>query len=335
MIYQWHIETWRRITAPSSRRPHAYLLHGPAGCGKRRLAEALAAWHLCEAEEGAERPCGACDACRWLGQGSHPDLRVLEPEASSEAPATEEGGSRSAKRPRNLITVDQVRDLAGFLAVSPHRGRAKVILVTPADALNVHAGNALLKSLEEPPPDTVFLLVAHRPRQLPATVVSRCVRVPLPLPARKEAAAWLGARGVQDPLARLAEAGGAPLLAEALAVQGRDAERDALHALLRNPETIDPVRDAAALERIDLLSLVEWQQKWCCDLLQASMRSPVRYNPGLDAVLQQLANKVEPWRLAAHWRGLGELRRLARHPLNPRLYCEDLLQHYCKVFARP
>lgn len=332
MILPWHKDVWARLTAPTRRAPHAYLLHGRAGTGKRQLAEAFAAWHLCEAT-GVQRPCGACDACRWLEQGSHPDLRTLEPEASAEEGAADgEGGARMGKRPRQHITIEQVRELAGFLGVSPHRGRAKVVLVAPADALNAHATNALLKSLEEPPPDTVFLLVSHRPRQLAATIVSRCVQVPLPMPPRSDAETWLVERGLRNPVNLLADAGGSPLLAEALADDERLGQRQVMLRLLEDPEAIDPARDGAALERMDLVNVVDWHQKWCCDLLHARMQVQVRYNPGLANQIKNLSGTIDPLALAAHWHAVAGFRRLARHPLNPRLFCEDLLEQYRRMF---
>jgi DNA polymerase-3 subunit delta' len=332
MIFSWHKEVWSRLTAPNPRRLHAFLLHGRAGTGKRRLAEAFAAWQLCETGSG-QRPCGSCDACRWLEQGSHPDLRVLEPQANAEDTSRDgEGASRASKRPRQHITIDQVRGLADFLTVSPHRGRAKVVLVVPAETLNAHAANALLKSLEEPAPDTVFLLVAHRVRQLPATIISRCVQVPLPLPSRAESVAWLAQRGSKNAADLLADAGGAPLLAEAQADAERTKQRQVVLRLLSDPAVIDPPRDGAALERMELVDVVDWYQKWCCDLMNARMRAPVRYNPGMAARIDQLAAGSDPLALATHWQDTMELRRLARHPLNPRLYCEDLLARYCRVF---
>ncbi len=265
----------------------------------------------------------------------HPDLRVVAPEADGEdGGGQDDGKGRPPKRARQQVTVDQVRALGDFLSVSPHRGRAKVVLIAPAESMNPQAANALLKSLEEPPPDTVFILVAHRPRQLPATILSRCLRVPLPLPSRADAEAWLSARGLSEAAEWLANAGGAPLLAEELSAQPAE-QRPVLLKLLVNPAGIDPARDGGSLERGDLLSLVDWHQKWCCDLLYASMQVPVRYNLAAAAAIRRLAPTADPVALAAHWRETTGFRRLARHPLNPRLFCEDLLGRYRRVFHRP
>ncbi|HSO05970.1 MAG TPA: DNA polymerase III subunit delta' [Pelomicrobium sp.] len=336
MVVPWHKDAWQRLTAAPQSGGHAYLLHGRAGTGKQRLAEAFIAWMLCEASDAERpRPCGSCDACRWAAQGTHPDLRVVAPEIEGdEASGGDEARGRAPKRSRQQITVDQVRSLADFLAVSPHRGRAKAVLIAPAEALNSQAANALLKSLEEPPPGTVFVLVAHRPRQLPATILSRCVKVPLPLPPRAEAEAWLSARGLKEPAEWLADAGGAPLLAEELSARPAE-HRPVLLKLLANPASIDPPRDGASLERGDLLSIVDWHQKWCCDLLYASMQVPVRYHLPAAAVIRGLASTADAVGLAAHCREMTDFRRLARHPLNPRLFCEDLLGRYRRVFRRP
>ena len=89
-------------------------------------------------------------------------------------------------------------------------------MLYPAETLNVNAANALLKSLEEPPPNTRFMLVAHRPSYLPATIISRCQQIVLPTPAVPVAEQWLREQGIAEPALSLAQTGNAPLAALAL-----------------------------------------------------------------------------------------------------------------------
>src|SRR3954471_4942060 len=209
--------------------PHALLIHGAQGVGKLALAERIAQLVLCEAPPEAKKPCGQCDGCRWFLGGNHPDFRRVEPEALMPAAEVEEGGDAPAParraKPSFDIKIDQVRELADFLHIGSHRGARRVALVHPAEAMNPSAANALLKGLEEPPAAAMFILVSHRPSRLLATVRSRCVSLPVPIPAREAALEWLRADGLKDPERWLAYAGGAPLRAIAFASQAETLDR--------------------------------------------------------------------------------------------------------------
>ncbi|MFO6082911.1 DNA polymerase III subunit delta', partial [Pseudomonas aeruginosa] len=156
-IYPWQQALWSQLGG-RAQHAHAYLLYGPAGIGKRALAEHWAAQLLCQ-RPAAAGACGECKACQLLAAGTHPDYFVLEPE--------------EAEKP---IRVDQVRDLVGFVVQTAQLGGRKVVLLEPAEAMNVNAANALLKSLEEPSGDTVLLLISHQPSRLLPTIKSRCVQ---------------------------------------------------------------------------------------------------------------------------------------------------------------
>lgn len=140
---------------------HAWLLAGPQGVGKRLFADMSARRALTGGESGFEIGDDA-PAARLLAAGSHPDFRVLEREVS------DKGVARSA------IVVDQVRALASVLRGTPGVAERRVIVVDAAEDMNIAAANALLKSLEEPPPATLFLLVSHAPSRLLPTIRSRC-----------------------------------------------------------------------------------------------------------------------------------------------------------------
>jgi len=171
---------------------HALLLSGPPDLGKREVAEAIAARLLCKSPRVDGHACGECRACRLLplqtqGLASaqlHPDLqRVgLEPNDKGDKLRTE-------------ITVDQVRRLGQWFALTPAFGGAQVALVDPADLMNTSAANALLKTLEEPAPGRFLLLVTSRPGRLPATIRSRCQRLEFRLSPPEQARAWLAAQG--------------------------------------------------------------------------------------------------------------------------------------------
>jgi DNA polymerase III subunit delta' len=158
----------------AGRMPHALLIHEAPGTGGEWLALWAAALVLCEHPHRA--PCGSCRACRRVRARAHPDLLFLGLEEES-----------------RQVRIEQVRELSAELSLTSHGGGYKVAIVSPADALNRFAANALLKTLEEPSARTLLVLVVSQPSRLPATVLSRCQRLRIRAPRRPESLAWLTA----------------------------------------------------------------------------------------------------------------------------------------------
>jgi len=321
MIYPWQNDALEMLRSKRARLPHALLICGPAGIGKLTLAEHFAQGLLCEGKDGAQAPCGKCEGCRWFAAGSHPDFRILEPEALARQPAagadeSEESAvtpTRAAK-PSLEIKVDQIRAMDGFLNLKSHRGGRRVALVHPAEAMNANAANALLKGLEEPPENAMFLLVSHRPGRLLATIRSRCVAVPVGIPDPGEALAWLQVQGLRDAAPWLAFASGAPLAALKLAQEagaGLARLRQALEA--RDLGTLGAVNDREQLEE-----LAEVLQKHALDRAFASFSGRGKYGKA------SASARGAAWLRYA--RLMGRNRALARHPLNPRLFAEEMLR---------
>lgn len=191
---------------------HCFLFEGPEGVGKARFALRLALRANCE---GADRPCGGCRSCRMILAGSHPDVILVGPDP---------------ERTTTVITAAQARAVVGQLQLQRHSARRRFVIVDPADALNEEAGNALLKTLEEPPPGTQFVLVTARAAALLPTVRSRSQRVRFGPVEREPLRAWLAARGVDPVWADVA--GGSPGLALRLAEGEAAARAEVLDALL-------------------------------------------------------------------------------------------------------
>lgn len=206
----WCQSQWAVLAARAANKtlPHALLLCGPSGLGKRALAEAFVRARLCEAPRDGYA-CGNCRTCRLLAAGTHPD-RML---------ATLEVNEKTGKL-RKEIVIDQIRDLSARLAMSSQLGSWQVAVIDPAEAMNGSAQNALLKTLEEPTDATLIVLVADQPWRLSATIRSRCQRVEFANPPSAVALEWLSARGVAHAEAVLSAAGGNPGQAWLLAEQG-------------------------------------------------------------------------------------------------------------------
>src|SRR5256886_2263501 len=161
---------------------HAYLLAGPEGVGKELLARTFAQAANCEADDPRARPCGSCPSCRGIERGNFPDVSFLMPQTELLARGLVSRADLEGV-PSKEIRVDDVRALARRLSFAALRGRRKIAIVTPADAMNERAQNTLLKTLEEPPAGTTFLLVSTNPDALLPTIRSRCARVQLgPVP---------------------------------------------------------------------------------------------------------------------------------------------------------
>ena len=311
------------MLAAKSRLPHALLIRGPRGIGKLVFARALAQALLCEKPVQSGEACGVCAACAWFESGSHADYRQIEPEG--ESAEAEEGSRKSA-----AISVDQIRALQDFINLSILGGVDKAVVIHPAEMLNVSAANALLKNLEEPPPRTHFLLVTHRPHQLLPTIRSRCQHVALRAPDAASATAWLGKNGLDRAELALAHFGHAPLLA----LEMNDTEywgtRAAFMRHLAGPE-LDVLGAAAAVQDFPVPHVIAWLQKWSYDLVQHAAVGRVRYNPDYRGAIERVAAHADRIGLSRFHREMVLLQRVAHHPLNARLFIEDVLFAYRDV----
>jgi len=321
MNYYWINSQWEQLTGDLGKLPHALLIHGPRGIGKNALAIRFANLLLCESPMSSS-PCGRCEGCRWFRDGNHPDFRLVQPESMAEDPEVEEGGQGEERpgkkaKPSNEIKVGQIRGLADFLYVGSHRGARRVALIHPAEAMNLNAANALLKGLEEPPTNAVFILVSHAPSRLLPTVRSRCVQLAAPLPDEAGALKWLAANGIAKPDRWLAFAGGAPLLALELATGDRSAE---LAQLLETLSSGEATRLAPASTRESMELLAEVLQKYAFDTVFALLTGTTKY--GTHGVSPASGSPTE-W--IGYARNMGWSRALARRPLNPGLASADML----------
>jgi len=334
-IYPWQEQAWAQLQQMRERLPHAILFHGPAGIGKADFLQAFAQALLCENVRPDGHACGACASCGWFSQGNHPDYRRVRPEAlEDELPAEgdEAGdGDKKAKATKTAskdIKIEQIRALSDFMNISTHRQGLRVVVLYPAEALNMPASNALLKTLEEPPPGTVFLLASNGLDRLLPTILSRCRKFALPTPDHAAALAWLKAQGVNDADGWLREQGGAPLAALAQAEGGSREELDILLQILAHPGVEAALRTADKLSKTPLATLVAWQQRWLYDVFSYKLSGAIRYYPRYQRELAALAARVSTANLMRAIKSANERRAVADHPLSPKLFVEDMLLDY-------
>ncbi len=333
-IYPWLANTWQQLFADAAHLHHALLLAGRAGIGKQAFAEALAAKLLCE-DATSFGPCARCDSCRWLQAGNHPDFRKIAPQGAEDE-ATDEEKAKPAAAASAVIKIDQVRSLEEFVYVGSHRGGRRVVLIAPAEAMNAAAANALLKMLEEPPQDVHFVLVSVRWRRLLPTLRSRCRTLLLGRPNHADAEAWLRAQGVADSARVLQACGGEPLTALNWTQTGRFAGYESqLAALARGNEGVLQMsarwdNDLRTSDAVTLEGLVELLQRWVADLLQTRLCGRPRFHPAWQEGIESLGAAADVGRLLRCYNELLEIRAVCRHPLNTRLFLEDLAARYLR-----
>ena len=194
----WHMSLWQRFQnmADQDKLSHAIVLTGLAGVGKSSFAHALAQSFYCDSPDDKRIGCGRCASCHQFEAGTVSDFRQLQPE---------EGAAS--------ISVDQVRDCIEFLELSRDRERKKIALVYPAERLTVSAANSLLKTLEEPPGDTLIVLLTSQPERLLMTIRSRCQVFSISPPSHVEGVQWLHSQGFDDSALALDVSGNAPIAA--------------------------------------------------------------------------------------------------------------------------
>ncbi|MDM3872266.1 DNA polymerase III subunit delta' [Porticoccus sp. W117] len=218
MPYPWQGELWDDIVQQHKqlRLPHALLLTGPAEVGKSQFARALAQRIICREPVGGYA-CGTCKSCKLIAAESFPDLKRVTPEEEGKA-----------------IKIDQIRKLCDFMAKTAQQGGWKVALIEPAEAMNVNAANALLKTLEEPTDNTLLILVCHQLSRVPATIRSRCQMLSYPVPDQGASRDWLArvSSGDKNPEWLLQQAGGRPLQALKLVESDLLEQRENFYQLL-------------------------------------------------------------------------------------------------------
>jgi DNA polymerase-3 subunit delta' len=306
-------------------RSHALLVQGPAGVGQLELAIRLAQSWLCEAAAPGQVACGQCAGCKLFASGTHPDFQLLLPEAldasareslglpvdEAEAPGS---GKAGKAKPSREIKVEAVRKLLAFAQATSARGRAKVVVIFPAEALNGVAANALLKTLEEPSGVLRFVLASHDSAALLPTIRSRCQPLTLKLPERSAGQAWLAAKGVEGAEGLLAATGGRPQQALAWYEAGlRDPAWQSLPKRVARGE-VAALSDWAPARVIDAL------QRLCHDLLCRLHGQPGQFFAAAALPAPRHAAPLLAWET--------ELRRAARHadhPLNAGLWIEALV----------
>lgn len=318
LSFPWHEALWASTTARFERLPHALLLQGTVGLGKQTFARRLVATLLC-AQPGADAAaCGVCHSCQLLTAGNHPDFMSLAP--------SEE---------RRSIVIDQVRELGAFFALRPHTAGRKVALLTPADGMNLHAANSLLKILEEPPGGSVLILVASQPARLPATIRSRCQRVLFAPPERSRALDWLSAQVETSAELLLDLAAGAPLKALALAEGGFLVSRE---EFLRDLSLLlagrgDPLACAKRWKEAGAEASLGWLMGFVADLIRCLSleNGSVRVlNPEADGFLQKHKNVLYLNGLFMYLDAVSNARNgLASGSLDELLILEDLLIRWC------
>jgi DNA polymerase-3 subunit delta' len=349
--------------------PSAVLIHGQSGIGKFEFSIELAKALLCETSSPA-KPCNQCEACRWFDSGNHPDFIALVPEThrkllphgdfeadadspkKSKATQSDSDGDAPEKKEKKSISIEDARSAIEGLSIGSHRGGNRVILVYPLEMLRPDSANTLLKSLEEPPKNTIFILLADRLDRVLPTIRSRCRLLSAPRPDRNTGLDWLrvqlgGVTGLKmsdaDVESIYDEQGGAPYaVLESLIARHHQDDKDELTISIQaSKQLLQAMSQGARMNWLDTADkiqkaryaiLLATMQRWMSDLQSCVQMGSPRYYPKHEAMLQSLAKQARLPKLLRFWKSLIQARRHENHPLASRIQLEALLSQYQQVF---
>lgn len=315
-ILPWQQDIWQGLIG-RTQHAHAYLLHGPAGSGKRQMAELFARFLLCKQPQAAQA-CGQCRSCKLYAADSHPDMLRVEPE-----------------EPGKGILIAYVRELVASIQQTAQQGGRQVVILEPAEVMTLESANALLKSLEEPSAGTVFLLITHQLSFLLPTIKSRCVLQACPLPDLAQAKTWLAQQlpSLDDTqLTKLLQlSGGSPMKAQQFAednvLQMRADVVEGVKQLLKRQ--LAPAQLAGQWTKLPTVLLLDWFAQWCQNILryQLTQNTVDLGLQDMQPVLGHMAKFVQAEQLIETHSWILERRNklLRRAPLRADLLLESLL----------
>jgi DNA polymerase-3 subunit delta' len=246
VYFPWQDVQWERLISQmnSKKLPHALSLIGPSFIGKQNFAISFANFILC-ASPLKKTPCGKCKSCCLSRSGNHPDCIILKPDSKGKN-----------------INVESIRDLDTFSSQTSQQGGWKVVIICPAESMNINAANALLKTLEEPKEKTLIMLVCHDSSRLLTTIKSRCQNLIFPVPNRTKVKFWLKKKlpDIQDINELIEHANGRPILAMNLTetdfIEARNEFNDLLDSLALNKTS--PVDLAELYKKNDPELMIDW-----------------------------------------------------------------------------
>ena len=308
----WLRDSQQRLRSAfdSGRPPHSLLVLATPGLGAEQLAHWTSALALCE--QPSARPCDVCAACRLLRADTHPDVHIVRLEEDAQQ-----------------IKVDQVRELIDSLALKSYRGGYKIGVIEGAEALNTHGANAFLKTLEEPTPNTMLIMIAQPSHRLPATIASRCLRLALRPPATADAIKWLQAH---SPAAKawqsaLALAGGAPLLALQLDAAGlADIDADMEQSIGELADgSVDVTLLAERWVRSNPGLRITWLENWITQRVHMGLGASASHQTAEPIRLPAALLKPKIRALFELLDASRDIRRLASTGMNQQLALEALL----------
>lgn len=323
--YPWQQEQWQQLVSKDTadHLPHALLFAGQEGVGKNRMAVAFGNYLLCDFQDKhlQMRACGECKGCQLNSAGTHPDLTIIEPD-----------------EPGKAIKIDQIRALVEFIQKTAQYSGYRVVIIRPAEALNIAAANALLKSLEEPGTKTVLLLVTHSASSLLPTIKSRCQAISCHVPPLDAVLPWLTQQVDSESLALslLGAANGCPLKAMVFHNSdwfGKRAETLAELLAIRGG-TIDPLKIAKKWLDYPFLELMDWLLIWGTDLLKIQGGVSERVNNrDLLSFLTPLSAQIKSNSVMMFSDSVQTAKRQALSSANPnkQLLLEDLLLRWQKA----
>jgi DNA polymerase III subunit delta' len=320
----WHGSQWRILQNRSEQDqlPHALLLTGHQGVGKELFAKQFASYLLCSDFDVAEgQACGVCKNCQLIKAGNYSDWLNVFPEEKGRA-----------------IKVDQIRAVASFVSKTAQLGGYKIIIVRPADSMNINAANALLKTLEEPSPKTLIMLITHRLMVLPATVRSRCQIVSFGIPDRQKAIEWLQhteefvGNDLSDAQINLlfSLANNAPLKVLELIENNELSFREEIFQQWFKfaKGELSLVELSSKWQKLDLVRVLNHLRSWVMDMIhirQLDQKNII--NQDVESSLKELALSYEVQKFYKYHDELNQALRwlLGQANLNPQLLIEGLL----------
>ena len=326
-LLPWMTEEYEQLISlhANNKLAHAYLFGGQQGLGKQYLASHFAHYLLCS-DVSDKQPCGQCRNCELIEAGTHPDLKLIQPENSNE------------------IKIDQIRQTIEFAQQTSQRGGYKIVIIRPAEAMNINSANALLKILEEPSASTLLILVSHQPALLTATIRSRCHNLKFSRPSADKVIPWLESKNIHaSPKELLRMANNIPLRALHYADDDALHDRSILHGVLEKllQSKIDVAEAANACEGYSMEENIEGMMLCTSDIIahnqaELSKKEFSLHGHDLESLMHFFQDATKLKALHQFYRSLLAAKKAIKSTSNPNssLIMESLFYNWAAIVSK-